>query len=202
MAQPEKSSTQALSSDIANRLIEDFRDPDVREIYADEFINMKIATQIKVLREQREWTQEQLALLAEMKQERVAVLENVNYESWTLNVLRRFAKAFDLVVDVEFKEFGDLLNTFDQFGRESLQKRSFKDDPVFKRKTKDNVRPFPSDREPATGSQQILLQFDTEQVKHLKPRESEELEQIEKLIKKEAERIATPLKQMATAAGR
>lgn len=139
MVSLEKQSTQASSGEITNRLISDFNDPDVREVYSDEFINMKIATQIKVLREQREWTQEQLAVFAEMKQERVAVLENVNYESWTLNVLRRFAKAFDLVVDVEFKEFGEFLNIFDQFGRESLQKRPFKDDPAFKKQTENKT---------------------------------------------------------------
>ena len=139
MAKQEKLSTSDSSDEIATSLINDFHDPDVREVYSDEFINMKIATQIKVLREQREWTQEQLALFAEMKQERVAVLENVNYESWTLNVLRRFAKAFDLVVDVEFKEFGEFLTVFEQFGREYLQKRPFKDDPAFKKNSSNVV---------------------------------------------------------------
>ena len=140
MVKQEKQNTNDLSNDIAVSLIDDFHDPDVREVYADEFINMKIATQIKVLRQQREWNQEQLAFFAEMKQERVAVLENVNYESWTLNVLRRFAKAFDLVVDVEFKEFGEFLTIFKQYGRESLQRRPFKDDPVFKKSNANILR--------------------------------------------------------------
>lgn len=134
MVTHEKQSTSDSSDNILTSLIQDFHDPDVREVYSDEFMNMKIATQIKVLREQREWTQEQLAVVAEMRQARVAVLENVNYEAWTLSVLRRFAKAFDLVVDVEFKEFGEFLQEFEQFGREKLEKRPFKDDPVFKPK--------------------------------------------------------------------
>ena len=87
--------------------------------------------QIKVLREQREWTQEELADRAKMKQERVALLENVNYESWTLSVLRRFARAFDLRLDVEFKDFGSFFEDFANFGQESLERDSFKDDKVF-----------------------------------------------------------------------
>lgn len=131
---PEKETTSVLFNEIDRALLEEFHDPDVREIYCDEFLNTKIATQIKVLREQRKWTQEELAEHAEMKQERVAVLENVNYESWTLNILRRFAKAYDLTIDFEFKEFGEFLKEFEKFGREKFEKRSFKDDPVFKKK--------------------------------------------------------------------
>jgi transcriptional regulator with XRE-family HTH domain len=118
-------------TEIKASLIEEFHDPEYREVYTDEFLNSKIATQIKVLREQRKWTQEELADRAEMKQERVAVLENVNYESWTLSVLRRFAKAFDLRLDVEFKEFGSFFEDFANFGRESLERDSFDEDRVF-----------------------------------------------------------------------
>ena len=118
-------------NEIKTSLLEEFHDPEYREVYTDEFLNSKIATQIKVLREQRKWTQEELGDRAEMKQERIAVLENVNYESWTLSVLRRFAKAFDLRLDVEFKEFGSFFEDFANFGRESLERDSFDEDRVF-----------------------------------------------------------------------
>lgn len=141
---PEKENTFALFSEIDRALLEEFHDPDVREVYCEEFLNAKIATQIKVLREQRGWTQEQLAEHAQMKQERVAVLENINYESWTLNVLRRFAKAYDLTLDLEFKEFGEFLKGLDNFSREAFEKRSFQKDPVFQKGSAANV--FRSDK--------------------------------------------------------
>lgn len=118
-------------NEITTSLLEEFHDPEYREVYTNEFLNSKIATQIKVLREQREWTQEELADRAQMKQERVALLENVNYESWTLSVLRRFAKAFDLRLDVEFKDFGSFFEDFANFERESLERDSFNDDKNF-----------------------------------------------------------------------
>ncbi len=136
MAKDEKLNIPDLSSGIISSLMKDFQDPEVREVYSEEFINMKIATQIKVLREQRGWKQTELAERSQMKQPRVAVLENVNYESWSLATLRQFARAYDLVVDVEFKEYGEFLKDFNTFGRKPLEKRSFKDDPVFKKSSK------------------------------------------------------------------
>lgn len=140
---PEKQSTSDLRSEIIQSLIEEFQDdPEYREGYTEEFFNAKIATQIKVLREQREWSQSKLAELSEMAQARVSVLEDVNYDAWTLNVLRRFGKAFGLVVDVEFKEYGEFIKEFEMFGQERLQKRSFNDDPVFTKLS--SIRRFPT----------------------------------------------------------
>jgi len=198
--QVKKQSTRDLRNKIKAALISEFQDADYREGYTEEFFNAKIATQIKVLREQRGWTQEELASLAEMKQERVAVLENVNYESWTLSVLRRFAKAFDLVVDVEFKEYGEFLSGFEIFGKDVLVKRSFKDDPAFKIFGKSNIAPFPTSYEPATGAVQLRLPFDTESVVHLSQAINEQARQIEQKIG-EAEPVVV-LKYRATAAGR
>lgn len=104
---------------------ERFKDKDYRHGYADEFLNVSIATQIKVLREQRGWTQEELAKKANMKQSRISVMENVNYSSWNINTLRKLAKAFDLTLRISFDTFKDQLNEVEQFGRESLERDSF-----------------------------------------------------------------------------
>ena len=113
------------------RLCDAFRDKEYRQIYAEGFSDSKIATQIKVLREQRGWTQQQLAEAAGMKQSRIAALEDVNYASWSVRTLRRLAQAFDLWLDVELKEFGVVWPQLRDFSRESLARRSFVDDPVF-----------------------------------------------------------------------
>ena len=66
-----------------------------------------------------------------MKQGRISVMENVNYSSFSLSTLRRIAEAYDLTLNVSFEEFGKRLVDIDRFSRESLQRRSFDEDPVF-----------------------------------------------------------------------
>lgn len=111
-----------------------FKNKEYRHGYADEFLNTYIATQIKVLREQRGWSQKDLAINAKMKQPRISVLENVNYSSWSINALRKLAEAFDLTLCVSFESFGKRIKDFDEFGRANLEKLSFDNDPAFKDK--------------------------------------------------------------------
>ncbi|MBS0180160.1 MAG: helix-turn-helix transcriptional regulator [Nitrospira sp.] len=119
-------------SRLADRLKNDLKkSKEYRHGYADEFLNEYIATQIKVLREQRGWTQERLAEEAEMKQSRISVLENVNYSSWSLSTLKRLAEAFDVSLRVSYESFGSRLLEIDQFSRASLERFSFDEDPAF-----------------------------------------------------------------------
>lgn len=117
------------------RLWQAFRDKEYRQVYAEGFSDSKIATQIKVLREQRGWTQQQLADAAGMRQSRIATMEDVNYSSWSIRTLRRVAAAFDVWLDVEFKECGAVWTELRDLSRESLQRRSFHNDPVFSETT-------------------------------------------------------------------
>jgi transcriptional regulator with XRE-family HTH domain len=107
-------------------------DKSYRHAYADESLNIAIATQLKVLREQREWRQEDLAIKAEMTQPMVSRYENVNYSSWSINTLKKFALAYDVWLDVRFRSFGELVTTTEEFSRESLQVPAFDGDPFFK----------------------------------------------------------------------
>ncbi len=118
-------------TDLLKKLKESFKDKDYRHGYVDEFLNVSIATQIKVLREQRGWTQEDLARYAQMKQPRISVMENVNYSSWSINTLRKLAETFDLALRVSFESFGNRLKDIDQINRNALMRPSFKNDPIF-----------------------------------------------------------------------
>lgn len=116
---------------LTERLCKDFHDEETRDIYAEDFLNTYIATQIKVLREKKGWTQAELAERAGMGQERISVLEDVNHSSWTASVLKRIAKAFDMRLSIKIESFGSFLPEFENFNRESLLRPSFEDDPVF-----------------------------------------------------------------------
>jgi transcriptional regulator with XRE-family HTH domain len=121
-----------LPDSLRQEIIANKGDKRYRHAYSDENLNITIGTQIKVLREQREWRQEDLAREAEMTQPLISRYENVNYSSWSLNTLKKFAWAYDVWLDVRFRPFGDLVTTTNEFSRESLQVPKFEDDPFFK----------------------------------------------------------------------
>jgi len=91
-----------------------------------------IATQIKVLREQRDMTQKSLAMKTGMLQPRLSVLEDASYSSWSISSLRRLARAFDLTLKVSFESFTSFILDFESMGRAALERVSFTDDPLFK----------------------------------------------------------------------
>lgn len=113
------------------KLIERFRDFGYRHAYVDSFLNSYIATQIKVLREQQNLTQTQLAEKAGMRQSQISALEDVNHSIWKVGTLKKIAKALDLVLVVRFENFGSVLSEIDKFGRTSLERESFASDSVF-----------------------------------------------------------------------
>ena len=124
-------------SKLTDKLKVYFQDKETRHIYVDEFLNDFIGTQIKVLREQKGWSQEKLAYEAGMKQSRISVLEDVNYYSWSISTLKRLAKAFDVPLNVSFVTFGDRLRDIEMFSRESLERPAFDEDPVFMEKSEE-----------------------------------------------------------------
>jgi transcriptional regulator with XRE-family HTH domain len=117
---------------LRDELINTKEDKEYRHAYAEENLNATIATQIKVLREQRHWKQEDLAEQAEMKQPMISRYENVNYSSWSINTLKKLAEAFDVYLDVRFRSFRELVESAETFSRETLQVPPFTEDPYFR----------------------------------------------------------------------
>lgn len=126
-------------SGFQERLREEFTDKEYAHAYMEESLNHYIATQIKVLREQRGLTQAQLAELAGMKQTRISVLENVEYESWSIKTLKQLAQAFDLVLFVSFETFSSSIDRLESFSRESLERISRETDLVQKKNVLEDV---------------------------------------------------------------
>jgi len=118
-------------SEPGNNLREEFKDKDYRHGYADESLSTYIATQIKVLREQRKLTQKELGEATGMAQPRIHLLENINYSAWSINTLRRLAKAFDLRLSVKFETFSSLILEVASFSRAVLERKPFDEDPWF-----------------------------------------------------------------------
>ena len=125
-------------SKLIDKLKAYFRDKETRHVYVDEFLNEYLATQIKVLREQREWSQKRLAEEAGVSPSYISTVEDVSNSSWTIPKLKSLAKAFDVVLNVSFVTFGERLRDIDLFSRKSLERLAFENDPVFL----ETIQPF------------------------------------------------------------
>ncbi len=128
-------------------LISKLKNKEYRDAFVEESINIGIPFQIKTLREQREWTQKDLGNYSKMEQARISLLEDINYQKFTLSTLKRLASAFDIALIVRFTPFSDLVNWELNLSSESLKALSFDDEPYFKdvEATSDHTTIHPSD---------------------------------------------------------
>jgi transcriptional regulator with XRE-family HTH domain len=149
-------------SELVDKLRSEFQNEDYRHSYAEECVNTMIATQIKVLREERTLTQSSLAQKAEMAQPRLSVMESADYSNWSVNTLKRLARAFDLALSVKFEAFSEVILDFEEMSKDTLSRPSFKDDPMFRSAKVRTHRAFrrslnsESDRQTAKGLQMGL----------------------------------------------
>ena len=91
------------------------RSKEYREAYVERFVPLSLALQIKDLREERDWSQGELAQRASMQQAAISRLEKSDYRSYTISTLTRLASAFDVALVVRFVPFSTLFEWVDQF---------------------------------------------------------------------------------------
>jgi transcriptional regulator with XRE-family HTH domain len=97
-------------------------DKEYAQGYAESFLNAFVATQIKVIREQRNMTQAGLAAAIGTTQTGISRIENVNYSSWSIRTLIKLARAFDVRLKVSFEPFGTLPDEVIRFDRRFLER--------------------------------------------------------------------------------
>ncbi len=114
------------------KLRKDLTDSEYRHAYADENLNLVIASQIRILREQQGLSQRDLAEKLGTKQAGVSRLESADYRGWSVRVLKKLAEAFDLRLRISFEEFGTLWKEVEHFSRENLQRKPFSEDLEFR----------------------------------------------------------------------
>ena len=116
-------------NDLKTTLRKELRDPEYSEGYAESFLNAYVATQIKVIREQRKMTQAELAEAIGTTQAGVSRIENVNYSSWGTRTLIKLARAFKVRLKVSFEPYGTLPDDAALFYRDALERVAREDDP-------------------------------------------------------------------------
>ena len=106
-------------------------DPDFRHTYADEILTLFVCSQSKVLREQREMSQAELAEALGTTQSAVSRFESTDYAAWNIDTLRRIARAFDVRLRITFEGFGSLWRDVGGITKESLERPSIEEDLEF-----------------------------------------------------------------------
>ena len=105
-----------------------------RDAFVDSEISVGIPFQIRALREQRTWSQKELAEATSMLQPRICAMEQAGYGNFTLNTLKKLASAFDVGLLVRFAPFGELVNWADSFSPDSFSVPNCEEDPVLNQK--------------------------------------------------------------------
>lgn len=114
------------------QLIASLEDKEYRDAFSDQHITNSVPFQIRVLREDRNWTQKELGQRAGMAQETISLLENPNYGRLTLKTLKRLASAFDVGLSVRFVPFSEIVDWTVSLSRETFSAPAFKDDTRLK----------------------------------------------------------------------
>jgi transcriptional regulator with XRE-family HTH domain len=102
--------------------------------YRDSFVSSNIAntvsSQIFTLRDQRGWTQKELAQRAGMSQSRIPPLEDPNLENFEIGTLKRIASAFDVALVVRFVPFSELVTWTADLSEKKLLVPDFANDTL------------------------------------------------------------------------
>lgn len=91
------------------KLLKRLKSKKFRDSYAAEHLRAGIAHQIRALREDRGWTQKELAHKSKTTQSVISRLEDPNYGKLSLQTLLVLASVFDVALFVRFVSFGTLL---------------------------------------------------------------------------------------------
>jgi transcriptional regulator with XRE-family HTH domain len=121
-----------IMSDLQERLLAEFHDREFRHAYLEDFLNSVVSAQIRTLREEKGWSQSELADLIATTQSAISRNESPDYSRWNIATLRKLARAFDRALIVKFAGFGEALGDIERFRRDRLTSPSFNEDPAFK----------------------------------------------------------------------
>ena len=174
---------------IKSQLIESFKNKEARDLFVSQNTGTIISAQVFSMRDKREWTQEELAQRVDMAQARISVLENPNYENFSIKTLKRLASAFDVGLMVRFVSFGELADWVSNLSPEDLAVPDFEHESLsiaILERSGEQIKPFQmtqEDFENATNNSKVMNQAPDRSVhKHLiaEPKVPDSLVQVER----------------------
>lgn len=105
-------------------------DVEYRHAYAQDFLDMTLARQIRALRKARGWNQKQLADLLGTQQSRISEIEDEEYGALSIATLKDLARVFDVYLNVRFTSFSEMLTQVDRTSMADLVVPSYAEDPA------------------------------------------------------------------------
>jgi transcriptional regulator with XRE-family HTH domain len=114
-----------------NDQIADLRSKKFRDAFISSQVSNTLALQIRVLRQERGWTQAHLAKLLGTSQNAVYRLESPQYGKYSITTLKRLASIFDVGLAVWLVPFSKLVDRVTNLSTEDILVPSFNDDPGF-----------------------------------------------------------------------
>src|SRR5713101_231329 len=117
-------------ADIGEILRHDLRNREFSEGYAESFLDTYVATQIKVLREQRGLTQKRLADELQTSQGVISRIEGADYASWNVKTLKKIARVYNVRLHISFETYGSLIGDVKRFSRKTLERIPRQEDPL------------------------------------------------------------------------
>lgn len=111
-------------------LMEKLKDESYRHEFVESNLEIGLAMQIRRLREERGWTQAELASKTGKKQSVISQLEDHDYGSYTLKTLKTLAKSYDVGLSVRFVAFSDLVQMTTDMTNVQISPPSFSDDEL------------------------------------------------------------------------
>lgn len=112
-------------SDKERQLLNSLDSKEYREALAIEHVNTTLAIQIRMMRENHQWKQSDLATRLGKHQETVSQWENPDYGRHSMTTLKALAAAFDVALLVKFIPFSELVQDMVNLSETRLSPPSF-----------------------------------------------------------------------------
>jgi transcriptional regulator with XRE-family HTH domain len=139
------------------KLLSKLKNKEYRDSFVASYIDQGIPFQIRVMREQRHWSQERLAKEAGMKQEAISRIENPNNKSLTIKTIKQLASAFDVGVILRYVPVSSMVEWVDNLPDGTLEVISYTDDPYFQPKNNEGDVTADSNRIPIQNTIQAAV---------------------------------------------
>lgn len=110
------------------QIVRSLEDKEGRDAFVAEHITTGIAFQIRAMREDRRWSQEELGRRSSKAQTEISRLENPDLSNYTLGTLKRLASAFGVALIVRFAPFSKLVDYAVGLSAEDIRVPAFEHD--------------------------------------------------------------------------